>query len=87
VLGHERAQCGGVGLARETVPLADDIRATLRALAPHAAALGSTPALEALSAVVQGEGNDAAWLRRIHTDGGTLPDVVRQQAARWMSEP
>ena len=72
---------------RETVPLADDIRATLRALAPHAAALGSTPALEALSAVVQGEGNDAAWLRRIHTDGGTLPDVVRQQAARWMSEP
>jgi carboxylate-amine ligase len=67
-----------------TVGLADDLRETLRALTPHAQALGSVAALEALQAVVSGEGNDAAWLRARFAQAGTLPDVVRQQAARFM---
>jgi carboxylate-amine ligase len=69
---------------RKAVAIGDDIRGTLRELAPHAAALGSTGALEALSAEVVSEGNDAAWLRRLHGTHRTLPDVVREQAARWM---
>jgi len=58
--------------------------ATLRALLPHAQALGSEDALHALDAAVAGEGNDAAWLRARYAQGGTLADVVRQQAARFM---
>jgi carboxylate-amine ligase len=72
---------------RQTVLLAEDIRETLRALAPHAAALESTVALDALMAMTQSEGNDATWLRKLHADNKTLPDVVRQQAARWMNVP
>jgi hypothetical protein len=34
--------------------------------------------------MVNGEGNDAAWLRARHAQSGTLPDVVRQQAALFM---
>jgi carboxylate-amine ligase len=67
-----------------SVTLADDLRATLGALKPHADALGSSAALEALHAMVNGEGNDAAWLRARHAQSGTLPDVVRQQAALFM---
>jgi carboxylate-amine ligase len=68
-----------------TVALADDLRDTLRALMPHAQALGSVAALESLLAAIGGEGNDAAWLRARFAQAGTLPDVVRQQAARFMS--
>ena len=34
---------------------------------------------------LRGEGNDAAWLRKTFATKTTLPDVVREQAARWMS--
>ena len=67
-----------------SVPLLDDLRATLRRLAPYAQALGSTDALDALQASVASEGNDAAWLRARFDEAATLPDVVRQQAARFM---
>jgi len=72
---------------RTQVPLADDLRATLRTLAPHAAALESTAALEALTTLANGEGNDATWLRKAYAEATTLPDVVQRQAARWMSAP
>jgi carboxylate-amine ligase len=72
-------------VTRGSVTIADDIRTTLDQLAPHAAALGSTAAFEALAAEAGGEGNDAAWLRRLYGAGKTLPDVVREQAARWMN--
>jgi len=67
-----------------TITIADDLRGTLAALMPHAEALGSVAALESLQAAVASEGNDAAWLRAVHAQSGTLPDVVRQQAARFM---
>jgi len=67
-----------------SVPLVDDLRATLRRVAPFAQALGSAEALDALQASVAREGNDAAWLRARFDESATLPDVVRQQAARFM---
>jgi carboxylate-amine ligase len=67
-----------------TVTLADDLRATLARLMPHAQALGCEHALEALQTALGGDGNDAAWLRARYAQSGTLPDVVRQQAARFM---
>ncbi|HSV20945.1 MAG TPA: YbdK family carboxylate-amine ligase [Casimicrobiaceae bacterium] len=67
-----------------TVTLADDLRVTLDALRAHAAALGSVDALDALRNAVDGDGNDAAWLRARFAQSGTLADVVRQQAARFM---
>ena len=70
--------------AGRTLSLADDLRETLRKLAPHAQALGSQDALEALSAMTVGGDNDAAWLRRRYTEVKTLPDVVRRQAKLWM---
>jgi carboxylate-amine ligase len=72
-------------VTRQPVGISDDIRATLRELAPHATDLGSTSALEALLAVTLGDGNDAAWLRKAYADTKTLPDVVRRQATRWMT--
>jgi len=69
---------------RTSIGIADDIQRTLRELFPHAVDLQSTNALEALLAIARGEGNDAAWLRQTFTEQTTLPDVVREQAARWM---
>jgi glutamate---cysteine ligase / carboxylate-amine ligase len=70
---------------RRPVTIGEDIRSTLHELAPHAAALRTTGALEALSAQVLSEGNDATWLRKTYASRKTLPDVVREQAARWMN--
>jgi glutamate---cysteine ligase / carboxylate-amine ligase len=70
---------------RQRVTIGDDIVSTVRGLASDAAALGSKAALDAIAAEVQSEGNDAAWLRSAYAGGKTLPDVVREQAARWMN--
>jgi len=71
---------------RRNVPLAEDIRNTLRELAPHAAALESTGALERLTTLTLADGNDATWLRKVYAETTTLSDVVRRQAARWMGD-
>ena len=92
---HNRFQACRHGLAgtivdhatRRSVPLAEDIRNTLRELAPHAAALESAGALERLTTLTLADGNDATWLRKVYAETETLPDVVRRQAARWMGEP
>jgi carboxylate-amine ligase len=94
VHGYNRFQAARHGLTgvlvdptmRASVSIADDIQNTLRQLAPHAADLASTEALDALSTLVRDEGNDAAWLRRAFAARTTLPDVVREQSARWMEE-
>jgi carboxylate-amine ligase len=63
-------------------PLAEDLRETLAALAPHAQALGSEDAFAALAACIE-QGNDAAWLRQAFAETETLTDVVRRQSALW----
>jgi carboxylate-amine ligase len=71
------------GADGRSLGIADDIVATIRTLQPYAKALECEGALAALLDLLQ-HGNDAAWLRRVHDESGTLPDVVRQQAALWM---
>ena len=87
---YNRFQAARHGLAemlvdpamRAPVGIAEDIQLTLRELFPHAVDLASTNALEAVLAIARGEGNDAAWLRKTFAEKTTLPDVVREQAAR-----
>ena len=54
-------------------------------LEPHAIELSADGALRELLADVGGRGNDAQWLREVHARERHLPEVVRQQSARWMS--
>jgi glutamate---cysteine ligase / carboxylate-amine ligase len=65
-----------------TRTIGEDLRETLRELAPHARMLGSEDAFAALNATVQ-QGNHAAWLREVFAETETLPDVVRRQAELW----
>lgn len=52
----------------ETLSLREDILATLRRLAPHAAALGGGAALDELQNVAAGAGNHASLLRRTYAN-------------------
>ncbi len=61
----------------------DDIRHLLRRLEPHAEDLRAEPAMELLRRELDGAGNDATWLRRLHDREGMLSEVVRQQTLRW----
>ena len=60
----------------ESLPLREDILATLRRLEPHAAALESRAALDELYRVAAGEGNHAGFLRRQHAEEGGVEGVV-----------
>ncbi|MEO8537399.1 MAG: YbdK family carboxylate-amine ligase [Betaproteobacteria bacterium] len=87
---HNRFQACRHGLAGLLIDAAsgrsrtvgDDLRETLRALAPHAQALGANDAFSGLFAMVE-QGNHAAWLREAFVQTETLTDVVRRQAALW----
>ena len=63
--------------------LKEDILETLPLLAPHAEALGSTAALQAIRRSVDDAGNGASWLRAEYKSAGTLNDVVRRQSHLW----
>jgi carboxylate-amine ligase len=62
-------------------PIAEDIRATLEALALHARELESEPALGEIESIVR-QGNDARWMRERFADSGSLADLVWRQAER-----
>lgn len=66
------------------VGLREDILETLAVLAPYASELGSEAVLEALAAGVSADESDAAWLRRMYRERGSLNDVARLQSERWM---
>jgi glutamate---cysteine ligase / carboxylate-amine ligase len=63
--------------------IGEDILETLAAVAPHAAALGCSAALDELAAGVRAGASDAAWLRARHAARGSLADVVRDACSRW----
>ncbi|MEO7010201.1 MAG: YbdK family carboxylate-amine ligase [Caldimonas sp.] len=63
--------------------LRDDIRATLDALEIHAMELQAEPALALIRAELDGDGNDATWIRKLEQREHMLPEVVRQQCLRW----
>jgi glutamate---cysteine ligase / carboxylate-amine ligase len=75
---------------RRHVSLRDDVLETLKVLALRAAELGNGLALARLAADVEANRTDAAWLRRIYKERGSLNDVARVQSDIWMnnvSEP
>ncbi len=59
----------------ESLPLRDDILATLQKMMPHAEALGSVEALEYLAATAR-EGNDATRLRQVFQRAGSVEGMV-----------
>jgi carboxylate-amine ligase len=67
----------------QRVGIAEDILETLRKLAPHAAALGSTVALDAIAADVEAGLGDAQWLRDAYRESGSFNDVARLQSDIW----
>ena len=66
------------------VTIKEDILDMLRVIAPHAAELGATAALEQLMADVVTERSDAGWLREAYRSRGSLNDVARMQSELWM---
>jgi carboxylate-amine ligase len=59
--------------------LRDDIRATFPGLEEHAMELKAEGAIQVLKRELDGPGNDATWLRRLHARERMLAEVVRQQ--------
>ena len=91
VYRHNRFQACRYGLAatfvdaytQQQIPLQRDIINTLELLQPHAAELGTGEALGALRAEADARRGDAAWLREVHTELGSLNDVARRQSDEW----
>jgi carboxylate-amine ligase len=75
--------------SHEQLGLRDDILATLRRLAPHAQALGSTGALALLEHEVEAScaaGSDAAFLRAAFHEGGSREAIVHAALGRWRTD-
>ena len=91
VYRHNRFQACRYGLAgtfvdaytQQQIPLQRDIINTLEVLQPHAAELGTGEALAALRAEADARRSDAAWLRDVHAELGSLNDVARRQSDEW----
>ena len=66
--------------------LRDDLAVTLQRLAPHAAELRAEAALRFVQAELGAGGNDAGWIRQTMAREHLLPEVVRQQCARWAGD-
>ncbi|MEF9997189.1 MAG: YbdK family carboxylate-amine ligase, partial [Burkholderiaceae bacterium] len=70
-------------MARGSLPLRVDIKATLERLRPFAQALGSGLALDQIESLVQGAGNHARWQRAHHQHSRSLTQLVHAQAQAW----
>ncbi len=66
-----------------SLPIGEDIRATLRRIRPYAAAFGADSALLELDEGVARGDSEAQWLRKMLAEEQSLPDVVRRQSALW----
>ncbi|POZ60360.1 YbdK family carboxylate-amine ligase [Chromobacterium alticapitis] len=64
--------------------LQEDLLDTLRALEPHAEALGSQRQLAALRQKALKCHSDSRWLRQVYEQSGSLSEVVRRQSEHWM---
>ena len=63
--------------------LRDEVLASFERVGWHAAELQAEAGLQLLRREVQGDGNDAAWLREVEAREHLLPEVVRQASQRW----
>ncbi|MGC8701955.1 MAG: YbdK family carboxylate-amine ligase [Thiomonas sp.] len=70
---------------REHRTLREDLIRTLVKLEHHAVDCKADVALRELLADVSARGNDAEWIRAVYARERHLPEVVRQQAQRWMT--
>lgn len=66
----------------ETMPLREDILATLERMTPYAQALESTPVIEHLIRVTH-EGSDAHYLRKQYSDAGSAGGMVDAALRRF----
>ncbi|MBT2868147.1 YbdK family carboxylate-amine ligase [Chromobacterium violaceum] len=74
--------------SKSQLGLQEDLLDTLRALEPHAEALGSQHQLAALRQRALKCHSDSRWLRQIFEQSGSLSEVVRRQSEHWMyAEP
>jgi carboxylate-amine ligase len=62
--------------------IAEDVAATLQAVATHARELECEEPLQLLGRIAR-EGNDARWMREAFADAGSLADLVWQQGERF----
>ena len=62
--------------------IAEDVAATLDAVAVHARELECEQPLQLIGRLAR-EGNDARWMRQAFADGGSLPDLVWLQGERF----
>ena len=62
--------------------IAEDVAATLQAIATHARELECEEPLQLLGRIAR-EGNDARWMREAFADAGSLADLVWQQGERF----
>ncbi|MCA1857958.1 glutamate--cysteine ligase [Massilia oculi] len=69
----------------DSVPLREDILATLEKMMPHAEALGSVEALQHLAAAAA-DGSDAARLRRFHEREGSVEGMVNAAVQLFRGE-
>ncbi|MGI5012764.1 MAG: YbdK family carboxylate-amine ligase, partial [Janthinobacterium lividum] len=69
----------------DSLPLRDDILATLDRMMPHAEALGSVEALQHLAAAAR-EGSDAAQLRRVFEREGNVAGMVNAAIQRFRGD-
>jgi carboxylate-amine ligase len=70
---------------REHRTLREDLIRTLVKLEQHAVDCKADVALRELLADVSARSNDAEWIRAVYAREHHLPEVVRQQAGRWMA--
>ncbi|WBM69709.1 YbdK family carboxylate-amine ligase [Buttiauxella sp. WJP83] len=66
--------------------LAEDILPLLDTLAPYAAPLQATSALEAIEGYVRHNDSDTRRIRRFITEGGLLTELVREHCDIWEKE-
>ena len=87
---YNRFQACRFGLEGEVVDpaagvrrtIAEDVAATLEAVAVHARELDCEAPLQLLGRIAR-EGNDARWMREAFADAGSLGDLVWQQGERF----
>jgi len=89
---YNRFQASRFGLEGEFIDsaagtrrsIAEEVAATLAALAVHARELESEAALQEIENIVR-NGNDARWMRAQYAVSSSLPDLVWRQAGRLRS--
>jgi carboxylate-amine ligase len=95
VYGYNRFQACRFGFeamladahAHAHIRLREDLMATLYRIQRLGPELGTAGALEAIGERAEGAVNGARWLREKHDETRALPDVVRLQAERWLTDP